>query len=339
MKRNWTSRLFKALGGSALTCAAGAVALGGWIPPAAGQVGAFAPYPPRKWLVQQHLNSHQNAHDEGVDIAYWYDAGEDEHWIYVTGWVSEMNDEEVVGTRFATFKYDASAPSTPTAVAEAYFPPIGTSVDGDTYKPVAMAVDQNNGDVYVVGEAPRPGGSDQDYALIRYDADLQPEWEAEPPTQPQPIVRYYNGPASGDDIPADIRLYPNTGSFPAGDVVVTGTSPGNGTGLDIATVLVLAEDGLGSSNWPPDGVRRYNGAANGDDHGVGIGTMIGASVVVLGTSWGGAVAQNDFLLHRWHWDGGSLMWDVRYDNGGNDVATGIPRPTSRVIPRKLTGPM
>ncbi len=67
---------------------------------------------------------------------------------------------------------------------------------------VAIAPD---GSVYVAGTT---GGTDQDLALIRYDAEGNELW-----------VKTYDGPGSGDDVPTDIELT-NEG------VSIVGTSPG-----------------------------------------------------------------------------------------------------------------
>ena len=100
---------------------AGALALAALAAPAAGQGTLFAPYPPMKWLAEESRFSHADAHDEGRDIVYWFEDGEEDqsHWIYVTGFVTEMDGDTVLGTRFATFKYDAThaGPGAPTTTA------------------------------------------------------------------------------------------------------------------------------------------------------------------------------------------------------------------------------
>ena len=225
----------------------GALALAGLAAPAAGQSSSFVPYPPLRWVAEESFPNSSGGDDEGVDIAYWYDAVEDEHWIFVTGWVTEMNGSTPVGTRFATYKYDASffvpppdPPAPPTPAQEAYFPPLTTSLQsGDTYKAVKMTVDPSSGDVYITGEGPEePGESDQDYVIVKYDKILDLKWSTT-----------YDGPVGGDDIPADIAV--DDGNQV---VVVTGTSPGDGTGTDIATVGLRASSGFEQSDsWPDVG--------------------------------------------------------------------------------------
>lgn len=300
--------------------------------PAAGQSGSFVPWPPLKWAAQESLDSHQDAHDEGVDIVYWkeVDGQTTNHWIYVTGWVTEMDGDTVVGTRFATFRYDAAddgSGGAPLPDKTAYFPPLGTGISsGDTYKAVAMDIDPNTGDIYVTGEAPRPSGSDQDYLVIRYDKELAPLWSG------SDGARYYDGPVNGDDIPADVGVaFDNSGDAVA--VVVTGTSPGDGTGLDIATVAWLTSSGNRASTlWPTDGARRYNhDPEDGDDRAVELGgarvfdiveTPV-LRVIVLGTSYGGSTTLDDYTTHQWSGTSTSFSWEARYNNGGNDVARGL----------------
>ncbi|MFG0285700.1 MAG: hypothetical protein ACF8R7_14880 [Phycisphaerales bacterium JB039] len=239
----------------ALACATGAAGL------ARGQ--DFAPYPPLLWAAQESLQAHPLAHDQGVAIEYWYDSGQDEHWVFVTGYVTEMDDDTVLGTRVATFKYDATfwdseGGDPPDPTDEAYFPELGTPLsEGSFYQARAMALDPASGDIYVAGVAPRPSGSDLDYLVIKYDKGLNEKW-----------AQYYNGPVSGNDAAADIALAIDSDVL---FVVVTGTSPGDGTGLDIATIALNPDTGeFDEDSWPDvgwgDGVRRYNNdAADGDD--------------------------------------------------------------------------
>src|SRR5690606_7634734 len=151
-----TTRRSSGIRGRIALGAAG-LALGGLAVSAAGQ--GFAPYPPMKWRAQESLNSHQDAHDEGVDIVYWKENGTpDRHWIYVTGWVTEMDDGQVKGTRFATYRYDAAAEGSEGTLLPdktAYFPPLGTTLqEGDTYKAVAMVFDEFNGRLFITGAGP-----------------------------------------------------------------------------------------------------------------------------------------------------------------------------------------
>jgi hypothetical protein len=134
---------------------------------------------------------------------------------------------------------------------------------------------------------------------------------------------------SGDDIPVDIAL----DTCGAAVIVVTGTSPGNGTGLDIATVAWYTNNGNRVTNlWPTDGVRRYNNEEeDGDDRAAAVGGICLAvteneailSATVLGTSWGGSTALDDYTYHNWSGTSSTFNWEARYNNGGNDVAVAM----------------
>lgn len=312
---------------------AGALALAGLAAPAAGQATEDTPpYPLLRWAAQESLFSHNDAADEAMDMLYWEEVefGQpDMHWIYVTGFVTEMDGDTVVGTRFATYKYDGEffdAGNPPVAAESAFFPdPLTAISSGEEFKAVAMAVNTGGltpGDIYVVGQAPRDHSGatgDLNYAVVKYDSQLVEKW-----------VYYYDGPVSDDDVPVDIV-------FVGGKIIVTGTSPGDETGKDIATIALNEDGSVVDDLWPDDGwgdgVRRYNHTVNGDDLAVEIGPVFidvrddpeadTLNVVILGTSWGGATTKFDYTTHGWGDTDGVFLWDERYDNGANDIATGI----------------
>lgn len=322
--------------GRRIALGAAGLALAGLAAPAAGQGASedTPAYPLLRWTAHESLFSHQDADDEAMDMVYWEEgflSEPDKHWIYVTGFVTEMDGDTVVGTRFATFKYDGEffdSGNPPPPAAVAYFPdpndPTMPLSSGEEFKAVAMAVNPDGltpGDIYVVGQAPRDDSgatTDLNYCVIKYSKDLV-----------QQEVYYYDGPVSGDDLPVDIV-------FAGGKVMVTGTSPGDGTGKDIATIALkddlLPEDDRWPDNGWGDGVRRYN-YVDGDDLAVEIGPVYvtvespesaaSLNVVILGTSWGGASKKFDYTTHGWGSTNGIFLWDERYDNGANDVATGI----------------
>ena len=294
------------------------------------------PAPTTKWAAS-HFLSNAAVTDEGVDTVFWYDTATGERWVYVTGYVTDAAYANA--TRMVTLKYqaDAPGPTPPVPAAVRYFPPIELPVSG-TNKAVAMTVNPATGDIYVVGEAKSASEvpTHQDYVLIRYNKNLVPEG-AWLPQLPYNLagVRHYDGGINGNDRPADVVL---SQSFI--NVVVTGTSAGLGTGDDIATVAWDTNNGARSSDVWPDlgagpGVRRYNNApVNGNDRGVELGGAIIAcqgdscvlDVVVLGTSYGGAIARDDILVLNYGAPfTGDVRWSRRYDspNNGDDVATGL----------------
>ncbi len=189
--------------------------------------------------------------------------------------------------------------------------------------------------------------NNQDYWVVRYNKALAQQWGSG-----QGGGRNYEGPAAGNDIPADIALSEGGADV----VVVTGTSPGTNTGKDIATVAwFTGNDGThtggtraadGVNYWPNmngwgAGVRRYDFGIQGDDRAAELGPVTIAvllnqppgspdkflSAVVLGTSYGGGTTLDDFTTHQWYTgDTGGVSgtrWDKRFDLGYNDTATGL----------------
>ena len=291
------------------------VAAAGFATSVAGQ-GPMAPATPptMDWVAQEEESSHENADDRGQDIVFWVEEGDpdDDYWIYVTGWVTIMDGDTVVGKKFATYKYDAAHDGSggpPDPDAEAIFPTTTIS-SGDNYKAYAIAIDPSNGDIYVAGEAPRAGNG-QDYLVVKYNKNLVFQWSY-----------YYDGPVSGDDIPADIIFDDSSGED---FVVVTGTSPGDGTGKDIATIALTPTGSAATTVWPSTGIRRYDGPDSGDDTAVELAAITFAeeeqtilSVVVLGTSWDDQT-EEDFTTHVWSTDTDE-EWEARYEEPGEDIA-------------------
>lgn len=313
----------------------------------AAAVGVFAgpvwaqtqdAFPPLKWTARERYLTHTgaNADDRSVDIMYWFEdvpGGTDRHWVYATGWVTQLNSNggSAKGKRFAIYKYDGAVDTqgTPQYSLRAYFPDSADTISqGDIYKAVALTVDPANGDIYVVGEGPHAAGTanNQDYFIVKYNKNLVQQWSG---ATSLAKARTYEG-GNGNDIPADITLSVD----PSGVVMVTGTSPGATTGKDIATVAWFTADGSravsGSDYWPSngagDGVRRYDGG-HGDDRAVEIVPLIITEEVqftrltaaVLGTSWNGS--DDDFVMLLPDTTG--ILDAANFDLGGNDVATGL----------------
>src|SRR3989442_6339982 len=80
-------------------------------------------------------------------------------------------------------------------------------------------------------------------------------------------VNSYNGPGMGFDVGGSVV------TDLAGNVYVTGTSMGSGTGLDYVTIK-YSPSGAPSPTWPDVGfgvgVRRYNGPVSGFDEAIKI---------------------------------------------------------------------
>jgi hypothetical protein len=76
----------------------------------------------------------------------------------------------------------------------------------------------NSGNVFVTGIS-YGGASGNDYATVAYSSAGAVLW-----------TKHYNGPANGDDAATAVAVDRN------GDVFVTGSSTGSGTGCDYATI-------------------------------------------------------------------------------------------------------
>jgi len=164
--------------------------------------------------------------------------------VFVTGysWSSET------GYDYATIKYYANGD---TAWLRRYNGP------GTEDLAFAIAVD-DSGNVYVTGSSGGLG-TGSDYATIKYRANGDTAW-----------VRRYDGPASQRDAACAI------GVDDSGNVYVTGSSDGNGTGRDYATIKY---DPNGAEVW----VRRYNGPGNAIDEPWAMAVDGSGNVYVTGT--------------------------------------------------------
>jgi uncharacterized delta-60 repeat protein len=141
--------------------------------------------------------------------------------IYVTGssWSS------ATGTDFVTVKYDTNGNE---LWAVRYN---GPGIYGDAANTIAL---DPGGNVCVTGTS-LGSGTDLDYATIEYDTDGNELW-----------VARYNGPDNLADESLDMVL------DDSGNIYVTGSSEGSGTGRDYATIKY---DTDGNELW----VARYNG--------------------------------------------------------------------------------
>jgi uncharacterized delta-60 repeat protein len=149
----------------------------------------------------------------------------------------------------------------------------------------AIALDEN-GNVYITGTS---GGTDtrNDYCTIKYNKDGSELW-----------VKRYNGPSGSFDYASDIAL------DKAGNVIVTGHSPGSGTSDDFATVKYNSS---GVEQW----VKRYNGPANSNDIGKALNTDVAGNVYVTGYSTGTGSGY-DYTTIRYTAEGAE-QWVRRYN--------------------------
>ncbi|MDH5684324.1 MAG: SBBP repeat-containing protein, partial [candidate division WOR-3 bacterium] len=124
-------------------------------------------------------------------------------------------------------------------------------------------------------------------------------------------VRRYNGPGNGWDEAKAIAV------DGAGNVYVTGWSPGSGTFDDYATIKY---NPAGDSLW----VKRYNGPGNSTDLAKAIAVDGTGNVYVTGHSKGSGTGTYDYATIKYNPEGDSL-WVQRYNGPGNlaDQATAI----------------
>ena len=216
--------------------------------------------------------------------------------VYVTG-SAKVGDK----WGFATVQYD---PDGNQLWAVRY---TGGNLSDD--EAVALTVDAG-GSVYVAGKSKGPG-SDFDYATVKYDALGNLIWAAR-----------YIGPGNSPDVPAQVAVDAD------GNVHVTGTSKGNNSDFDYATVKY---DAHGRQLW----LVRYNGLKNKADRATSLALDPSGNVIVTGTSTG-IEGDLDYLTIEYSPEGIKL-WEARYngpadgddlpqalaaDNAGNVYVTG-----------------
>jgi uncharacterized delta-60 repeat protein len=150
------------------------------------------------------------------------------------------------------------------------------------------------GNVYVTGWT----YSDEhffDYLTIKYDAAGTRQWVAQ-----------YDG--DSDDRALDMAV------DASGNVYVTGTSYGQGTADDYATVKY---NSLGEQQW----VSRYNGPGNTQDRAAALALDAEGNVYVTGSSGEGSENRSDYVTVKYN-ASGAQQWTARYTNYW-DYATAI----------------
>lgn len=126
---------------------------------------------------------------------------------------------------FATVKYDAAG-------TEVWVRRYGTAA-GDWA--TAIAVDAS-GNAYVTGSSYGNATTQYDFATLSYDPSGAVRW-----------AERYNGTANLWDTPSSIAVHPS------GDVYVSGSSGGSGTGLDYATIKYASTSTSVAPGSPPRG--------------------------------------------------------------------------------------
>jgi hypothetical protein len=125
--------------------------------------------------------------------------------VCVTGYTYDGSNAD-----FGTVKYDTDGNELWSATY---------SSPGDNWDVASEAVIAPDGSVYVTGYSIR---TNSDITTIKYDTLGNEEW-----------VAFYNGPDDGSDSARDVSL------DPLGNVIVTGSSDGVGSGSDICTIKYI----------------------------------------------------------------------------------------------------
>jgi len=162
-----------------------------------------------------------------------------------------------------------------------------------------IAVD-DLGNVYVTGHSLGEGsGYEYDYATVKYDPDGNEVW-----------VARYDGWDGNDDRAESIFV--NS----LGEVFVTGSSEGSGTGFDYTTIKY---DPDGNEVW----VARYDGFADSSDEAFSVTADDLGHVFVTGTA-GGLWPDNDIVTVAYN-SLGIRVWERRYNGpaNGTDAGTSV----------------
>lgn len=199
--------------------------------------------------------------------------------VYVTG----TSSNAVSGADYLTVKYDAAGNQ---LWANPYNGPGNASDMANT-----LVVDVS-GNVYVTGtSADTVNGTD--YATIKYDSAGNQIWAAR-----------YDGEGKADDCATGLAL------DAAGQVYVSGSSTGAGTGTDYATVKYHTN---GNQLW----TARYNGSGSTNDSANAVAVDGAGRVYVTGYTSGGNTAL-DYTTLRYDAEGKQL-WATDYQGDGGDL--------------------
>jgi len=201
-----------------------------------------------------------------------------ESGVYVTGTCLDSADYRIV-----TIKYSTGGTQQWSRI---YYSSIGWED-----KAFSIAVD-GSGNAYVTGQSMRwsPIINDE-YITIKYNAGGSQQW-----------VKLYDGPGNGNDC-ARSNVVDDSGN-----VYVTGSSPGIGTGNDYATIKYNTG---GTQQW----IQRYNGPGNGTDNARSIALDDYGDVYVTGSSVGIGTS-TDWATIKYN-SSGVQQWISRYNGPGN----------------------
>lgn len=193
--------------------------------------------------------------------------------VYVTGLSYRFS-----GYAYLTIKYNSSG-------EEKWV----REYDGFGYDVAHKIAVDGSGNVYVTGYS--GGSGTDDYLTIKYDSSGTEKWQ-----------RRYNGPGNSNDTAYSLAL------DISGNIYVTGSSTGSGTGTDYATIKYNSS---GDSLW----VRRYNGPGNGSDAARSL-LLDGSGNLYLTGASAGSGTGNDYATIKYN-SSGVQQWVQRYNGPGN----------------------
>jgi uncharacterized delta-60 repeat protein len=222
------------------------------------------------WMAR--YNGPAEAYDAAVSIVV--DASGN---AYVTGSSTGIGTEK----DYATMKYDSSG-------VEQWVVRYNGPGNGDD-SPTHISLDIS-GNIYVTGRS-EGSGTGEDYATIKYSPDGVELW-----------VQRYNGTGNGEDDAKAMTL------DESGNIYVTGSSVGDGTGKDYVTIKYNSD---GSESW----VARYNGPASEQDVAAGIVFNSQGDVYITGFSRGTGT-NFDYATIKYN-SSGVQQWVQRYNGPGN----------------------
>lgn len=209
--------------------------------------------------------------------------------VYVTGYSASLNMYPY-NYDYTTIKYNSSGVE---QWVTHYNGP------GNEWDRAYYVVVDDSGNVYVAGHSAAYSISpyNYDYATVKYNSLGVQQW-----------IARYNGPGNSDDDIYGIAL------DDAGNVYVTGHSPGSGTGNDYATIKYNAS---GVEQW----VARYNGPGNSGDVARALAVDDSGNVYVTGNTTG---LGNYYDCTTVKYNGsGEQQWVVHYNGSGNGDDTGF----------------
>ncbi|MEO8211430.1 MAG: SBBP repeat-containing protein, partial [bacterium] len=177
----------------------------------------------------------------------------------------------------------------------------------------SLAVDAL-GNVFATGYSGGSGIND-DYITVKYNSAGTVQW-----------AKYYNGPGNGADTAYSLAV---DGS---GNVYVTGSSAGSGTGTDYATIKYNPS---GIEQW----VQRYNGPGNSSDKTNSLSVDASGNVYVAGVS-AGSTTGDDFATIKYSQTGSSLTLNLTVFIEGfyNPASNNLISDTARVYLRNASAP-